>query len=178
MRMRYGTDGVAKQELSRELTKVERAYVSGLQGRIRRKIATLGFACECEHEVRLAQIGDDEPDFEKVVLHVLCPEAFREGYPNCAHNEAWGRDPDPFGSEIRALIGLDLLDLDEWDAWLVQMRARIAAVDSSVANAQGGPLYGAVPLEKPAKALQEPNLEEQRRIGGVLLGITENLLAA
>ncbi len=178
MRIRYGTDGIAKHERSAGLTEAERADVSGVQARIHRKIATLRFACRCEHEVRLSDIElAQAEDVEKVVLEVLCPEQVRENHPNCAHNETWGRDPDPFGAEIRALIGLQILDLDDWDAWLRQMRARIADIDARVARAQGGPLAAAVPLDQPAEELQEPNLKELRYIGRLLKGITEAILA-
>ena len=178
MRLQYGIDGNAKlEDATAYLSRFECKIIEIVQDRLRLKIATLGFACKCDHECRL-QAGDSQEidDYETFLYNTICPEAFREQYPNCAHNERAGRDPDPFGEEIRDLISLSVLDLDEWEQWLKEIRERIGVIDKLVSNSLGGELFGTIPLTAPAEELQEPNLVLLREIGALLLKITDQAL--
>ncbi len=179
MRLAYRIDGLPTlEQCDRQPEAGFFALVRSVRERLVAKLATLGFACKCEHEARLAQLARaGNRDIEEYILGALCPKDMRELYPNCAHNEDWGRDPDPFGNEIRTLIGLNILEPVTWNQWLDAMRLKILAVDMQFSVASATAMFSKpIPLPMAGEALQEPNLQEERLVGAVLIGITDDVL--
>lgn len=132
---------------------------------VRKKLERLSWACGCAHEERLQKYlraGGDIAE-QNAVLTLLCPLAVREGYPNCAHVESQGRDPDPYGKEIRILCEQGVLDPQYWLRWLQEMRFRILAVDVTIAKAD--------PTMHSREELQTENIAELRRVGEELVKI-------
>jgi len=162
-------------------TGADRIRIVDTRQHIRLKIDMLEWSCSCRHENRQATFFDEggDADSERFSLVVFCAEETRESYPNCAHVQSYGLDPDPFGKEVRELVQLGVLDPVSWYAWLTAMRFRILAVDNQVSRSlvqmDGQPI---IPLPEgvTAKTLQQPNIDELKLQGALLLSVTSRSL--
>lgn len=177
----FTPDGRPLDQRVFELDPISRVIVERMRDGVRTKLETLTKPCKCAHEHRQKHYTDAGGDVTsyRFELEVLCPEAAREDYPNCAHVESCGRDPDPFGKEIRTLTAMKILDAQSWSGWLQKMRFAILAVDNAIAlSVHGGTQKTIEPLPDGTtpEGLQEPNLAELRQKGTMLLGILHGAL--
>lgn len=183
MQLRYRTDGTPSLNAPSPLLESleTRIRIVDLRQIIRMKLDLLDWSCCGKHEFRQKQFEAEGGDFTspKFPLNVLCPIELRDNYPNCAHVERNGRDPDPYGPEIRELSALHVLDAADWDRWLAEIRFRILAVDTLIGISCHGGLSGVItplPDGMTPERLQQVNIRELQAAGVTLLAVTSRVL--
>lgn len=174
MKLRFTPDGAALAEDFAPIDSMQQRMMSHMRNTVRMKVDLLTWRCGCKHEQRLQKYCEEGGDVgsDAFPLVVFCPEQVRANYANCAHVEGQGRDPDPFGPEIRSLIAISFLDEATWTDWLKKMRFSILAVDGIIGRAAMPPSqehHEPLPDGMTAEALQEANIAELQNKGRLLL---------